>query len=56
MAPEFTVNDFDATTPTPIFVIKRLPNQQSKSRVEASIERAEEEYAQQIRQLITAFE
>lgn len=33
MTPEFTVNDFAATTPTPKFVIKRLPNQQSKSEV-----------------------
>ncbi|GAB7065988.1 hypothetical protein JCM12141A_02770 [Mycolicibacterium hodleri] len=31
MTPEFTVTNIAATTPTPKFVIKRLPNQQSKS-------------------------
>ena len=31
VTPKFTINDFTATTPTPKFVIKRLPNQRSKS-------------------------
>ena len=31
VTPKFTVTDFDTTTPTPKSVIKRLPNQQSKS-------------------------